>query len=40
MASNVKTGVADCGEMTGSVDRFNEVKKMNSNGEITGNISR
>lgn len=38
MASNVKTGVADCGEMTGSVDRFNEVKKMNSNGEITGNI--
>ena len=38
MASNVESGTVDCGEMTGSVTRFNEVKSYNSNGEISGDV--
>ena len=38
MASDVESGTVDCGEMTGSVTRFNEVASYNSNGEITGDV--
>ena len=38
VASGVKTGTVDAGELTGSRARFEEVASYNSNGEITGNI--
>ena len=38
VATAVKTGDADAGEMTGSRTRFEEVASINSNGEITGDI--
>ena len=38
MASNVETGVADCGEFTGTVDNFKALQAMNSNKEITGDV--
>lgn len=38
MASDVQSGTVDCGEMTGSVTRFNEVASYNSNGETTGDV--
>ena len=38
VATAIKTGDADAGEMTGSIDRFNEVKGINGNDNITGPI--
>ena len=38
VASAVASGTVDMGEMTGSKDRFNEVKGFNSNGEISGDV--
>ena len=38
MASNVETGVADCGEFTGTVENFKALQKMNSNKEISGDV--
>lgn len=38
VATAVKTGDADAGEMTGSRTRFEEVAQINSNGEITGDV--
>ncbi|MEG0805795.1 MAG: ABC transporter substrate-binding protein [Lachnospiraceae bacterium] len=38
IASDIEAGTVDCGEMTGSVTRFNEVKGYNSNGELTGDV--
>lgn len=38
VATAVKTGDADAGEMTGSRTRFEEVASINSNGEITGDV--
>ena len=38
VAAAVAAGTVDAGELTGSKDRFNEVKGFNSNGDITGDI--
>ena len=38
VATAIKTGDADAGEMTGSRTRFEEVASINSNGEITGDV--
>lgn len=38
VATALKTGDADAGEMTGSRTRFEEVASYNSNGEITGDV--
>ncbi len=38
VATALKTGDADCGEMTGSRTRFEEVAGINPEGEITGSI--
>lgn len=38
VASAVKTGAVDAGEMTGSRTRFEEVASYNSNGEISGDV--
>lgn len=38
MAAAVKAGTVDAGEMTGSVQKFDEVKSYNSNAELSGNI--
>ena len=38
VATAVSTGDADCGEMTGSRTRFEEVANYNSNHEITGDV--
>lgn len=38
VAADVEAGTIDCGEMTGSVTRFNEVAGYNSNGETTGDV--
>ncbi len=38
VAAGVKNGTVDMGEMTGSVERFDEVQGYNSNGEITGDV--
>ena len=38
VASAVASGTVDAGEMTGSKDRFNEVKSFNSNAEISGDV--
>ena len=38
VATGVETGVVDAGEMSGSKANFETVAKMNSNGEITGDV--
>lgn len=38
VASGVQAGTVDGGEMTGSKERFAEVRGYNSNGEITGDV--
>lgn len=38
VASGVRTGTVDCGEMTGSRSNFDEVKSYNSNGELEGDV--
>lgn len=38
VASAVAAGTVDAGEMTGSKDRFNEVKAFNSNKEVSGDV--
>jgi len=38
VASGVKTGTIDAGELTGSKARFDEVASYNTNGEITGDV--
>ena len=38
VATAVKTGDVDAGEMTGSKSRFEEVRSYNSNGELSGDV--
>ena len=38
VAAGVKVGTIDCGEMTGSKTRFEEIMSYNSNGDIDGDV--